>query len=101
MNRTTVIVWFVKLKSKNGRLTKSTLGRVSGNLDPAGTTSVSIVQTAERTNRLTNPLFIARFLPRPPWIPVKLLTNFNMFTDSTVNSISIVDYEGILFDCRH
>lgn len=85
------MVWLVKLKPKNGRLTKSTFVRVSGNFDPAGTSSVSIVQTAVKTNRLTNPLFIDRFLPRPPCIPVKLLTKFSRFTDSTVNSMSVVD----------
>lgn len=91
----------MNLKSKNGPLTKSTLVRVSGKLDPAGRTSVSIVHTAVRTNRLTNPFPMASFLSRPPWIPVKLLTNFKNFTDSTVNSINIVDYDGILFSARN
>lgn len=66
MNSMTVMIPFVNLKSKNGLLTKSTLVRVSGKLEPAGRTNVSIVHTAVRTNRLTNPFPIANFLSRPP-----------------------------------
>lgn len=98
MNTTVVIMLLVNWKLKNGPLTKSTFVRVSGNFDPAGTTSVRIVQTAVKTNRLTNPVRIDRFRPRPPCIPVKLLTKLSRFTDSTVNSISTVDREGIVFE---